>query len=70
MKCGYILTPCGKCGQTTCPEYPEPVPVGDCAACGNLVYRDDQHYLIGGELVHYDCLHAYHVDDLVREELS
>jgi hypothetical protein len=65
MKCGYLV-PCGECGQTTCPDYPEPMSVGECGGCNNPVYRDERHYLIDGEPVHYDCLHAYHADDLME----
>lgn len=33
--------------------------LGECDVCGRLIYPEDCHYKIEGDLVHYECLHEY-----------
>ena len=40
---------CGKCE-------PGAEIVGECAACGDLIYAHEERYDIEGELIHEDCL--------------
>ena len=35
---------------------PEPEIIGECAACGDLIYACDDVYDIEGDLVHEECL--------------
>lgn len=43
---------CGACGACS----PDPEVVGECAACGDLIYAHEERYDIEGELIHADCL--------------
>lgn len=36
-----------------------PQAIGVCAACGDDIYEDEDHYEIDGELVHEDCLELW-----------
>jgi len=60
------LVKCKNCARTTCPDYLPPRAIGICTGCGDVVYNSEERYEIDGELVHYDCLHAYHEDDRVK----
>ena len=60
------LVRCTNCQHTTCPNHPVPQLLYFCEACDCGIYDDQEHYNIDGVPVHYDCLHKYHKDDLVR----
>ena len=49
---GSECTGCGRC-------QPEPKTVGECAACGDLIYSWEDRYNVEGEIIHYECLHDW-----------
>lgn len=66
MTCGMALK-CESCDRTGCPDNPPPKYLENCAGCGRGVYDDEERYEIDGQLVHYDCLHEYHKNDIYVE---
>jgi len=36
--------------------YPEPEFAGECAECGDLIYKHEDYYDIDGMLLHEECL--------------
>jgi len=50
--------PCIRGGECTgCMNcYPEPEFAGECAECGDLIYKHEDYYDIDGMLLHEECL--------------
>lgn len=56
MTCTNGTRECDGCMEC----HPEPVVIGECAACGDDIHADeDRYYLPDGEMIHEDCLHDW-----------